>query len=464
MIADSYPLSVDATGALSSFVERLTYDLLPIHTVNNAQLFFLDYVASVHAGYRVNYAINSVMRDIALGGSGRGAAHVFFSGVSRAPLDAAFVNAFYAHGADLDDGNKLAAGHIGAHVISSLMALAEERGASFSRFYEALIAGYEVFCRLSSACMPHLVDRGFHSTGTAGCLASAAACSKLLGLRAEGVANAISLSATQASGLLLAGETRQDMKAVNPANAARAGMLSALLAEKGVAGPIKPLESDKGWCHAMTPLVDLDRLIGGLGDYFCIDQSYLKPYPSCRHTHCVIEAALRLRKSVDLYDVSAIDIETYGHAIDLAGRVDMPRTTGEAKFSIKYAAIIALCRGRFGLEDLELENIGNLEKCLMERTRLVLNDSYEQPSRGIRGAKVSVRTKGGLSFAEEVLIPKGDPENPFTLKDVEEKLRYCFSDSDGCGIPEMAAVFLGWYRPIMKSLDKGFVFPQYPPE
>ena len=414
----------------------------------------------MHAGFRINNCINKAVYEIVFEKTASRGSHILFSREESSALTAAFLNSFYAHGADMDDGNKLAAGHIGAHVISSLMALAEERKASFQNVYTAMIAGYEVFCRLSSACMPWMVDRGFHSTGTAGALASAAACARLLCLDAEGVANAISLSATQASGLLLAGETRQDMKAINPANAARVGIMSALLAEKGIKGPLNPLESAKGWFHAMTPEVDFCRLFDGLGEKFAIDESYLKPYPSCRHTHCAIEAAVAVSKEIEPKEIKSIEVVTYGHAIDLAGRIDLPSTVGEAKFSMKYAVAIALSKGGFSLDDLSPKAANESIRMLVAKTGLVRDDTYENPEAGIRGSRLVVKTVDGRTLQKEVLVPKGDPENPFSRQDVADKLRSCFSDENGNPNPAGAEELLDWYVPIMTDPDREFVFPQ----
>lgn len=455
-----YPIKDKLTFQLSSFVSGLTFGNLPSQTRDNLCIFFLDYVAAAHAGYRANKQMNDIVYEVAFERVAEGKSHVFFSDEPTSPLSAAFVNAFYAHGADMDDGNKLAAGHIGVHVISALMALAEDRGIDFGEFYASMTVGYEVFCRLSSACMPHLVERGFHSTGTAGALASAAACARLLHLDAEGVENALSLSATQSSGLLLAGETRQDMKALNPANAARVGVFSALLVEKGAKGPLNPLESDKGWFHAMTPAVNMSRLLDGLGERYCIDQSYLKPYPSCRHTHCAIEAAIAISEEVPFEDLERIEVITYGHAIELAGQIDFPTTIGEAKFSIKYAVAVALVKKHFGLNDLSLCPFDDNVKTLVKRVVLSRDDSYERPEDGIRGACLVAATKDGDIIRKEVLVPKGDPENPFSYEDLEKKFISCFSNDAGDSDAENAASFLDWYKPIISDPNNTFVFPK----
>ena len=457
---DAYPLSIPITETLASFVNSIDYDRLPESAKENAKLFFLDYVAATHAGFRVNYNINKIVEEIVLNDSILECSSVFFSDKKTAPITSAFLNAFYAHGADMDDGNKLAAGHIGAHVISAVSSLAETRGVTYSCLYASMIAGYEVFCRLSSACMPYMVEKGFHSTGVAGALASAASCSKLLGLDSDGVANAISLSATQASGLLLAGESRQDMKALNPANAARVGVFAALLAEKGVKGPLQPLESDKGWLHAMAPQIDAKLLLDNLGKKYCIDQCYLKPYPSCRHTHSAIEAVLELRRHVKLSEIESLRVVTYGHAIDLAGKIDYPMTIGEAKFSIKYSVAVAFCRGRFGLQDLNAKNLQKNEKELISKITIMRDDTYERPAEGVRGARVEVRTLNGRSLQYEVLVHNGDQENPFNIDDVKEKMRLCYSDDMGQPNPFGADAFLDWYLPILDDPDNQFIFPQ----
>lgn len=460
MSATNYPLKSGLTSILASAVSDMYYSSFSSITKSNLQLFFLDYVAAAHAGYRANKQMNDIVYEVSFEHVTEGKSHVFFSDEPTSPLSAAFVNAFYAHGADMDDGNKLAAGHIGVHVISALMALAEERGIAFGEFYASMAVGYEVFCRLSSACMPYLVERGFHSTGTAGALASAAACARLLRLDAEGVENALSLSATQSSGLLLAGETRQDMKALNPANAARVGVFSALLVEKGAKGPLNPLESDKGWFHAMTPTIDMNRLLDGLGERYCIDQSYLKPYPSCRHTHCAIEAAIAIGEEVSFWDLERIEVITYGHAIELAGQIDLPTTIGEAKFSIKYAVAVALVKKHFGLDDLSLCHIDDNAKTLVKRIVLSRDDSYERPEDGIRGACLVAVTKDGDIIRKEVLVPKGEPENPFSYEDLDNKFISCFSNDAGDSDAENAVSFLNWYKPIISDPNNTFVFPR----
>ena len=276
---------MDATTLLSRFVAELRYEDLPEEAVEQTKLYIADYLASSAAGEKVNAAFNNAIWQIVTASGGAQDATVLHR-AQRLPVEqAAFMNAVFAHGADMDDGNRKAMGHVAAHVMSAVFALAETMpGITWREVLTAINAGYEIYNRVAAAAQPGLVHRGFHSTGTAGVIACAAASAKLMGMDAESTYRAMAIAAIQASGLIIIAESGQSCKPLNPANAARIGILSARLASAGVDGPRNPLESTKGWFHAMTDQVNEEMLTDGLGTTFTICESYLKPYPSCRHT------------------------------------------------------------------------------------------------------------------------------------------------------------------------------------
>lgn len=423
-----YPLSIDITRIISDYASNLCFNKLDSGTLRTVKLFLVDYVASVYAGYRINRQFNAALDSTLLDGRpASGKSSVYFNDAKVGSTSAALLNAAYAHGADIDDGNKNAMGHVGAHLISSLEALAEESCCSFKTFVESVVVGYDVFCRLGAAVQPELVNRGYHSTGMVGAIACAVASAKLLGLSSDGIYHAIAIAASQASGLLLVGETGQEVKPLNAARAAQVGVFSAKLAASGVVGPMRPLESSKGWCHEVSASVDECVILDGLGKRFSINECYLKKYPACRHTHCAIEAAKQIRDAAPEKEIASVLIWTYGHAIELAGQIDMPRSPSEAKFSIKYAVATVLNTGAFGFEALEVASASRGVIELIPRIDLVRDETLERISEGVRGARVSTRFGDGSELVKEVLIPKGDPENPFSDEDVLEKLLDCSS-------------------------------------
>ena len=426
---------MDATTLLSRFVAELRYEDLPEEAVEQTKLYIADYLASSAAGEKVNAAFNNAIWQIVTASGGAQDATVLHR-AQRLPVEqAAFMNAVFAHGADMDDGNRKAMGHVAAHVMSAVFALAETMpGITWREVLTAINAGYEIYNRVAAAAQPGLVHRGFHSTGTAGVIACAAASAKLMGMDAESTYRAMAIAAIQASGLIIIAESGQSCKPLNPANAARIGILSARLASAGVDGPRNPLESTKGWFHAMTDQVNEEMLTDGLGTTFTICESYLKPYPSCRHTHCGIDAGRVIRSRVlekqgalREADIAEVVVNTYRNAIQIAGQITVPQKMDDAKFSVHYALAVTLLTGYFGLDDLLVPEEDSEVVRLIGKIRLVEDPSMEDVKRGIRGAGVTVVLRDGTSYTETVTIPKGDAANPMSWADMEAKMRACLS-------------------------------------
>ncbi len=420
------------TELLSGFIDGLHYEDLPRTVVEITKMYILDYYAACFAGIKINGKFNRIVEDIFFETGGKEDASVLCKDIKLPVGNAAFLNAVYAHGADMDDGNRKAMGHIAAHVMSAVFSLAETLDVSGKEIITAINVGYEVFNRTAAAVQPGLVRRGFHSTGTAGTLACGAAAGKLLGLDAKGIYNAISLSAIQSGGLMLITESGQSCKPINPANAARNGIFAALMAKKGVESSLYPLESTKGWFRAMSDSVDETEVTGGLGETFTICESYLKPYPSCRHTHCGIEAALAIRQNllnnygrIDFQEFERIDVFIYPNAIRVAGSIMMPKTDEDSKFSIHYALAVALWRGHFDLQDLNVTAVEPEIYDIIKKIVLIADENMENSKAGIRGAKVCLKRADGTVYEECIKIPKGDAANPFTKQELQNKLATC---------------------------------------
>ena len=419
----------DITNRISQYVERLQYDHLDESVIEQVKLFILDYYAACLAGYRVNTALNEKVFRLLDGMGGSEEATVLFSEKKLPASNAAFLNAIYAHGADMDDGNRKAAGHIGAHMMAAVFAVAQMLHSTWEEVIVAIVAGYDVFNRVVGAAQPGLYNRGFHSTGVGGSIACAAACAKLMGLDSEGVYNAISLGAIQSSGLIIIDESGQGCKPINPANGARTGVISAQLAQMGLESSRNPLESKKGWYNGFADEIDEQVLYDGLGQTYTICESYLKLYPSCRHTHCCIDGAISLREKLlndgcTHADVEKISVSVYPSAIKSTGAIPYPKTGDEAKFSLHYCLAVALCKGSFGLDDLTVDSSREIQD-IIAKIQLVSDASMEDRKAGIRGASLEITTKQGGVYRETVLIPKGEAKKPLSWQDVCNKLVCC---------------------------------------
>ena len=382
----------------------------------------IDYFAASYAGYKQNRKFNEAVESVVFPQGGAEESSVLFQRKKYPVRLAAFMNSLYGHGAELDDGNKKAAGHAGVHLIPAVFALADKLRNSNEDVLLALATGYEAYIRISSAAQPGLVDRGFHSTGVAGTLACAAACARLYKLDAQGIEDAIALATTMTGGLLSYGDSRPAIKPLNPGKAAENGVFAAMLAEAGVQGPTECLEGKNGWFHAVTERYDEKMLKGA--DHLLLHDCYFKLYPSCRHTHCGIDAGVALHGKVKIDEIETVNVYIYPNAIKLAG-IKIPKNQDDTKFSIQYTLACALIQGSYGIIDMDPPKLTPEVLTLIEKIHLIPDTAMEDRTRGIRGTRVEVVMKDGEKKEETVLVPRGDPEKPLTRSDIIDKLRNC---------------------------------------
>jgi 2-methylcitrate dehydratase PrpD len=419
------------TKLFCRYVSGLQFQHLPAGVVDSAALHVLDNLASAMAGYKVNRVFNQAVREVFGGMGGKPESTAWFGGGRLPAAHAGFINAVYGHGADLDDGNRTATGHPGVAIIPAVLSLAEAHGRGGKDAITAIVAGYDVYVRLGNLMMPCHFERGFHSTGTIGAVAAGAASAKILGLSEDGVRRALSLAAVQASGLHEVSDSGQMAKPLNPGNAARTGIISALLAKAGADAPKDPLEGDKGFLKAFADGPHWSTLPDDLGRHFKITTCYIKLYPACRHAHAPVDAALRLREAgiPGVNAIEAIKIHTYPAAIAIAGNIFEPKNEDEAKLSITFAVATAMATGRFQLGDLQ--SAGRLSdevKALIGKMQIVNEPALQNREAGIRGARIDLVLKDGTVKSETVPLPKGDPEVPLQGREMLEKLKSCAAD------------------------------------
>lgn len=333
---------------------------------------------------------------------------------------ASYVNAVAAVSLELDEGNKYARGHPAAHVLAPALALAQARRVSGPEFAAAFLAGYEVASRFGRATR---LRAGVHPHGNWGIAGGAAACARLLGLDAEGVARAIDT----ASGLPIA----------SPWAAATSGHL-VRNAWMGVAG-MGALAAARLAAAAAPPLVGLAReTLGGilgtfepaeltaeLGTRFDLANAYLKRHASCSYTHPAADALLQIlaaRPGLRPSQVERVRVETYPIAATLAGRRTETRLA--AMFSIPYVVAAVLTEGHARPEAFDAAHRQDPEiQRLMAATEVAATEEFATRLPDQRGARVRVTLRDGSELVGEVPNPVGDAAYfPFGRAEVRQKL------------------------------------------
>ncbi|MCC5940885.1 MAG: MmgE/PrpD family protein [Balneolaceae bacterium] len=287
----------------------------------------------------------------------------------------------------------------------------------------ASLQGYEVMCRVGEAVGPGHY-KIFHNTATAGVYGAAAAASVLLQLSEDQFVWAMGNAGTQAAGLWQFNEDASMSKHLHAGHAAEAGLKAALMAAENFTGTEKIFEGEKGFftafCSDPAPLA-----VTKPSDGWKLSETSIKPYPSCRHTHPAIDAALQIRgqmksAGVQPESVEAIEIVTYETALRFTDNPG-PESTFAAKFSIQYCVCLALEKGFPMLPHFEGDELReNRSSILISKTLVRSEERFNKSYPKNWGAHVLVKTAGS-TFEAEIESAKGDPENPLSNEEMLKK-------------------------------------------
>lgn len=336
----------------------------------------------------------------------------------------ALIGGICAHVIELDDGHRFGMVHPGAPVISALLAVSERYPVSGEDLFRGIIVGYEVTIRLASAVQPSHKLKFYHATGTCGTIGAAMGVAAMLGYDFEQTKSAFSAAITSAAGILemINGDTQ--MKPYNAGRAAMDGVAAAFIGKARFKCPEDALGGKRGFLKVMTDDPRLQYVTDFLDDKYMIESIYRKPYAACRHCHPAIEAALIIRnkKGFDMNSVNQIEVSTYKLAVDghEHTRID---GCNSAKMSIPYSLAVALCTGKAGIDEFNEESITNTRVLqIAEKVSVHSNDELTSLCPKKRVAIVTIMTGSG-DFVQRVDFPKGEPENPLTRSEIEDKFR-----------------------------------------
>ena len=259
---------------------------------------------------------------------------------------AALVNGISSHTFDFDDTHLRTVIHPAGPVASALLALGEVRGASGRALIDALVLGIDVSCRLGNVMYPEHYDRGWHITGSTGSIGAAAGCARLLGLDVHRTAMALGIAASQPVGLREQFGTMS--KPLHPGAAARAGLMSALMASQGFTASPRALEAPRGYVQVVSTRADWHEATDALGERFEISLNTYKPFACGIVVHPGIDACAQLRaQGVRAEEVERIELKVHPLVLELCGKKE-PADGLAAKFSIYHACAAGLLFGRAG--------------------------------------------------------------------------------------------------------------------
>lgn len=333
-------------------------------------------------------------------------------------LTVAFLNALAGNVFDFDDTHPGTIIHPSAPVGPPLFAFAERQRMSGAQLLHAFILGVEIECRLGNAVTPFHYRRGWHITATCGVFGAAAAIGKVLGLDETRMLWALGNASAQSSGLV---ETLGTMaKSIGVGQAARGGLLAALLAQNGVEGPELPVEGPRGFLHVMGDDADLASLTEGLSERWELLRNTYKPYPCGVVLNPVIDACLALRSEHPLPADAIETIAVFGHPL-LRERADRPdvATGREAQVSAQHAIAVTLIDGVAGVGEFSDARVAAAD-VLALRAKVTMQD---EAGHSVDGARVEIRLRSGEVLNHVVTAARGSTDRPLSDAELTAKLR-----------------------------------------
>ena len=436
--------TVQPTAQLAAFAAGLTFDAIPESVVRKTEDLLVDWFGSALAGKGAR-PVESIARFAqAMGPQTHGAAlpagsaEVLISRSATSTYLAAMVNAAASHVAEQDDVHNGSVFHPATVVFPAAVAVAQSIGASGKQLLAASVAGYEVGIRVGEF-LGRSHYKIFHTTGTAGTLAAAAAVGNLLGLNAQQMQHAFGSAGTQSAGLWEFLRTAADSKQLHTAHAAAAGLMSAYLAKDGFTGAAQILEGPQGMAAGMSSDADPAKLTDQLGTRWATVETSFKYHASCRHTHPAADALLQVMQSHHLLPDDLARVVTHVHqgAIDVLGPVVNPATVHQSKFSMGTVLGLVARYGHAGLVEFDehFNDVATTELC--QRIEMVLDAEVDAayPRRWI--GKVTVTTTDGRVLKGRVDEPKGDPGNTLSREEITAKAQRLAAFSRAATADEM---------------------------
>jgi 2-methylcitrate dehydratase PrpD len=415
------------TGKLAHWVSDLGYADIPPTVVDRAKYLLLDGLGCALIGAQLPWS--RVATDAVLALEGDGDAVVIGTGRTTSAPASAVLNGTFIQGFELDDFHPLAPLHSCSLLIPALLSTASARSTATTgaEFLLAAIAGFEVGPRVGYTLHgAQMLDRGWHSGPVFGTHSAAMASGKLRGLPPSQLEDALGLAGTQSSGLMAA-QFEAMSKRMHHGFAARNGFYAAGLAAAGYTGIKRVFEREYGgflsvFGEGHDP--DATLLTADLGERWETSIIMVKSYAAMGGLHGSIDAARRLRSSIDPGDIARVDI-TVGETVYKHGwwKPERPLTPIGAQMNIGYATAVALFDGnvlpeQFTSKRLDSDDIWGL----IDATEVHLDESLtDAPVTEKFRTDVAVTMSDGTVHRARVDQPHGAPTDPVTNDELVAK-------------------------------------------
>lgn len=410
----------EVTKQLAEFVESFDIVDLNKELIEQGKRVLIDFYCAAITGSQTN--ISNLVRNFILENEGTGTAKIIGREERLSKSNAAFINGTSAHCLDFDDGHTQGSIHPGAVVIPAVLAVSESTNITTRQLLKAIIVGYEVCLRVSSAIHPSSRIRGFHNTSIAGVFGATAAVSYIHGLNVKEIQNAFGIAGSFCGGIFAFLGTGAEVKRIHPGQAARDGITAAGLARSGLTGPLEVIEGENGFFQAFAGRdVRVEKILSNLGSEYEFLNIYFKPYPCCRHLHSAIDAIYFMKKedSIEVDRIKNIKIgvnrvASLHHHKNCTSLLD-------AQMSMPFAISTALLNENLNIELFHPQHADKEFWELCEKVELYVDEEAESIYPEKRAARVNIMMSDGSNRTCFIDNPLGEHSKPLMNEQLNQK-------------------------------------------
>jgi 2-methylcitrate dehydratase PrpD len=402
------------TRTLAKFVADTGYADLPASLIAECKIATLDVFAAAFVGSSMPWAQRVVEMVRELGGAADASVvnQPWKTDVSRAALaNGALIGAF--------ECEPLTGSHAGGTVLPAALAVSQREHRDGQAFLLALALGFEISGRLHRTAVGLETKRGFHNPGVQGPFGAAAAVGKLYGFDAATLASALGLAGSCAAGLLEFAWRGDDTKRVHLGRAGSMGLESALLAGKGLQGPVTVVEGPYGYFNAFSEPTDISKLTEGLGKKWIVQPASHKAFAAHVTQQAVVQAIQDLKREhgFDPKDITHVTIKGAHRILEDRHTVRDPVTVMGAQYSLPFTAAVALTRD---MSNPLVYNDEAVKDPLVRKLAAGMELIVDQAVHDLFPAEVTV-VCGEQTYRKTTSAHKGSPHNPLTWADACEK-------------------------------------------
>ncbi|MFB0517281.1 MAG: MmgE/PrpD family protein [Candidatus Neomarinimicrobiota bacterium] len=409
---------------LARFALGLEYDDLTSDVIREAKRYLFDSIGCAFGGFDTKDV--QIMRKLYRQMEGTGEATLLVSGERMPAVNATLVNSLAVRALDFNDIYWKEDPSHPSDLIPAALNVGELVGATMKDIIVAIVLAYEFEQRMCEFAVPGLRERKWHHA-TITQFVSPIVAGKLLRLSEDQLVNAIGISGSHnhTIGCLTAGKLTMMKNTVDPL-AVQAGVFAALMAKEGYTGTEEVFEGKEGLMEVYGPEWEVPKLLAGLGKAFKIMECSMKAYPTEALTHTHITAALKVVIDNDIQpeQIEEVRVTTIARACDILfdPHKYKPTSRETADHSLPYCIARAILDRGITIQSFDDEQIQDPRlKGLIHKIKGEASAEFEKLFPAKQPSRVTIRTTDGQEHSVYLEYPKGDPREPMTASDLDEK-------------------------------------------